>query len=191
MVSGPEEDFGNFLEFADLQLNFPPFDTQTHDVRTGPPEQVHPGFGMDSNMENAAAAAGMMGLKEADINSVLDPQLMDMQTTMPELVHGASAESLMGLDMQAQLFHQRQQQQFHQHQHQQRIAQAQYQRHGIVPPTPNSIEMHPGQAQHYAHVDRQTRAMYEHYQRKQQDNVRLAGEATVLVQANVLTRRTR
>ena len=180
MVSGPEEDFGNFLEFADLQLNFPPFDAQPHDVRTGAPEQVNPCAGMDTNMETAAAAAGMMGLKQGDINSALDPQLMDIQTTMPELVHGASAESLMGLDMQAQLFHQQQQQRFHQQQHQQRIAQAQYQSHGIVPPTPTGIEMHPGQAHHYAHLDRQTRAMYEHYQRKQQDNVRLAGDVVML-----------
>ena len=183
MVSGPEEDFGNFLEFADLQLNFPAFDAQSHNVRTAPSEQVHPGAGMDTNMENAAAA-GMMGLKEGDINLVLDPQLMDIQTTMPGLVHGASAESLMSLDIQAQPVPPPQQEQFHHQQHRQRLAQAPYQRYGTVPPTPNSIDIHAGQAQHYeAYMDSQMRAMYEHYQRKQQDNVRLMGEVMVLVPA--------
>ena len=176
MVSGPEEDFANFLEFGDLQLNFPNFDTaESQNVDTsGGAEQEHLGAGgggvVDTNMEHEAG--GMMQLKERDLNSALDPRLMDMQTTMPELVHGPSTESLMELEMQAQLFHQ---QQYNQQQQQHRMAHTQYRRQqGIVPPTPNSIEMHGGHAQHFAQMDGRTRAMYEHYSKKQQDNVRMA-----------------
>jgi hypothetical protein len=160
MVSGPEEDFTSFLEFGELQLNFPTFDTQGHDGGEG---QHSPGHGMGSAMETEET---MMGMKD-DLQQQIDPSLMQMQTSMPglQVLHG-SADSLLDLNMQAQLFHQ-QQLQYHQ---QQRRMQGLYHRQGMIPPTPTSLEIH-GQPRSYPQMDPQARAMYEHYTQKQQDGV--------------------
>ena len=160
MVSGPEDDFANFLEFGDLQLNFPAFDPQ---VQGGGEEQQVRNHGLDPAID---ADMGMLGMK-GDMQQQIDPNLMPMQTSMAELQHAlhGSTESLLDLNMQAQLFHQQQL-----HYHQQRRMQGLYHRQGVVPPTPNSFEMH-GQPRSYPQLDPQTRALYEHYSRKQQDPV--------------------
>ena len=159
MVSGPEDDFANFLEFGDLQLNFPTFDAEQH-VGGG---QQDPIPGLDTNMENEV---GMIGMKDGDIAQQIDPSLTAMQAS-PQLQDlNGSSESLMDLSIQAQIFHQQQL-----NYHQQRLLQGHYHRQGLIPPTPNSLEIH-GQPRSYPQLDPHARAMYEHYARKQQDHVR-------------------
>jgi len=160
MVSGPEEDFANFLEFGDLQLSFPAFDPHVQD---GGEEQQGRHHGLEPTID---ADMSMMGMK-GDMQQQIDPDLMPMQTSMAELQQAlnGSTESLLDLNMQAQLFHQQQLQYY-----QQRRMQGLYHRQGVVPPTPNSLEMH-GQPRSYPQMDPQARAMYDHYSRKPQDHV--------------------
>lgn len=157
MVSGPEDDFANFLEFSDLQLNFPAFDV---DQNEGVMQQDAV-VGLDTAMENVG---DMMELKEGQAQQQIEQHDMQQQPSsmgMMESLHG-STDSLLDMDMQVQLF---QQQQQHQMQGQQ------YQRHNMVPPTPNSIEMHGGKAHYYQHMDPQGQAMYERYSRHQKEQV--------------------
>lgn len=155
MVSGPEEDFASFLEFSDLQLNFPPFDGSHNEG----PMQQDAAVALDTTMENVGE---MMELKEGQAQQQMEPHEMQQQSSsmgMMESLHG-STDSLLDMDMQVQLFQQQQQHQM-QGQH--------YQRHNMVPPTPNSIEMHGTKAHYY--LDPQAQAMYERYSRHQKDQV--------------------
>ncbi|MCJ1438765.1 hypothetical protein MMC27_008155 [Xylographa pallens] len=160
MASGPEDDFASFLEFGDLQLNFPTFDTEQHAVEGG---QEGPIPGLDTNMETEV---GIMGMKEGEIQQQIDPNLAAMQLSPQDLRDlNGSSESSMDLSIQAQIFHQQQL-----NYHQQRLIQGHYHSQGMVPPTPNSLEMH-GQPRSYPQLDPQARAMYDHYARKQQDHM--------------------
>ena len=156
MVSGPEEDFANFLEFSDLQLTFPTFDINGHN---GGDVQQESAGGLDTTMENETE---LMDYKEGQID-----QQMDQDVAFSPGVHGinGSTESLLDLIVQPQLFHQQQRQ------HQQPQMRNQYPQ-GRVPPTPNSIEMHGGHARYYPQVDPQAQAMYDRYTRNQKEQVR-------------------
>ncbi|MCJ1402756.1 hypothetical protein MMC11_005977 [Xylographa trunciseda] len=160
MVSGPEDDFANFLEFGDLQLNFPTFDAEEHAVADG---QQGPVAGLDTTMETEV---GMLGMKEGDTQQQIEPDLAAMQPSPQDLRDlrdlNGSSESLMDLSLQAQIFQI--------NYHQQLLIQGHYHGQGMVPPTPNSLEMH-GQPRSYPQMDPQARAMYEHYTRKQQDHM--------------------
>ena len=153
MISAPEEDFANFLEFGDLQLNFPAFDTEAPDATT----EQNPNHGVDTTMETGGGLVGMKG----DIQLQIDPNLLPMQTSMAEMraLHG-STDSLLDMNMQAQIFHHQQLQY-----HQQRRMQNLYHTQGMVPPTPSSLEIQ-GQPRSYPQMDPQARVMYEHYTRK-------------------------
>jgi len=74
--------------------------------------------------------------------------------------HGSNSESLVDLDAQIQyLQHQRHQQQQRQIQEQQNY----YTQNRMIPPTPNSIEMHGANHQFYPQSDPQQQAMYERF----------------------------
>ena len=162
MVSGPEDDFASFLEFGDLQLNFPTFDEEQHVAAGG---QEGPIAGLETTMETEA---GMVGMKDGEIQHQIDPNLATMRLSPQDQRElNGTPESSMDLSIQAQIFHQQQL-----NYHQQRLIQGHYHRQGMVPPTPNSLEMH-GQPRSYQQMDPHARAMYEHYARKQQDHVRL------------------
>lgn len=187
MVSGPEDEFANFLEFSDLQIEFSPYD---HHAPNGGHVQSDAMGGMDETMENGV---GLMGLKEAHMQQSMDRNMLRSQTSIPTLstlsdVH-TSTESLLDLNIQAQMYQQQRQQQ-HQHQqhqqhqeqqllrqhqqqqqqHQQQLQmQGQYQRQRVIPPTPTSMELQANQAQYYPQVDPQ-QAVYEHF-RKQKEQV--------------------
>lgn len=161
MVSGPEEDFASFLEFSDLQLHFPPFDGTQNE--SGMQEDA--AVALDTAMENVGE---MMELKEGQAQQQIEQHDMQQQSSsmgMMESLHG-STDSLLDMEMQVQLFQQQQQQQ-QQHQMQGQH----YQRHNMVPPTPNSIEMHGAKAHYYQQMDPQAQAMYERYSRHQKDQV--------------------
>jgi hypothetical protein len=89
-------------------------------------------------------------------------------STKPALVHPTANDSLVELDAQIQfLQHQRHQQQQRQLQEQQRNFYAQQR---MIPPTPNSVELHSATSQYYRQQDGQQN-MYERYQMqgKEQD----------------------
>ena len=155
MVSGPEEDFSTFLEFGDLQFTFPGFD--------GTPQnraEVQENAGaMDTSAENPA---GMMGLENGQMQ-----QHLEQPSTMATMngFH-ASVQSFPDVGMQTEFLEQQQPPHYAmQGQH--------YHGQHIVPPTPRSIEMHGDQVRYNQQsVDSQAQAMYEHYRRKQKDQVR-------------------
>lgn len=157
MVSGPEEDFASFLEFSDLQLQFPPFDGTQDEGGM----QEDAAVALDTAMENVGE---MVELKEGQAQRQIEQHDVQQQSPsmgMMESLHG-STDSLLDMEMQVQLFQQQQQHQM-QGQH--------YHRHNMVPPTPNSIEMHGAKAQYYQQMDPQAQAMYERYSRHQKDQV--------------------
>ncbi len=155
MVSGPEEDFSSFLEFGDLQLTFPGFDGGPQS-RGGAQDNAG---AMDTTTENAA---GMMVIEDGHMQ-----QHLEQPTSMPSMngFHG-STQPFPDMSMQTEFLEQSQPHFSMQGQ--------QYHSQHIVPPTPNSIEMHGDRARYSQQpLDPQAQAMYEHYRRKQKDQVRL------------------
>lgn len=89
--------------------------------------------------------------------------------------HSSNSDSLVELDAQIQyLQHQRHQQQQRQIHEQQRNF---YTQSRMIPPTPNSVEMHGATSQFYPQSDPQQQAMYERFrmQVKEQDVSALKG----------------
>ena len=154
MVSGPEDEFANFLDFTDL--GFGGYD--------GVDLQQNGAGDMDTSMEGAA---GMLGLGQEHMQLQQEqPPPMDQpnHSTPINGFHG-STESFPDLIMQQELFDQQQQQQLHM-QHQR------YHGPNVVPPTPNSLEIHGGHAQYYrTPADHQQLHMYDHYRQNQKDQV--------------------
>ena len=144
MVSGPDEDFANFLEFGDLQLNFPSFDNIP---QNGVHVQRDADVAMDTTMENATE---MQGYGESHVSQQLDG-------------YGANQGQLLDLQVSAEHFNQ----------HPQAYAKGRPQyTQGMVPPTPNSIEMHGGHPGYYQMPAHQQAHLYEYYQQSQRDQVR-------------------
>ena len=154
MVSGPEEDFSTFLEFGDLQLTFPGFDGGP---QTGGEVQDDAGA-MDTSTENTA---GMMGMEDRRMQ-----QHLGQPTSMPSMngFH-APVQPFPDMDMQTEFLDQQSQPHFP-------MQGQQYHGQHIVPPTPRSMEMHGDQLRYNQQpVDAQAQAMYEHYRRRQKDQV--------------------
>ena len=154
MVSGPEDDFANFLDFTDLGFGgYDAVDLQQNGAGA-----------MDTSMEDAA---GMLGLDQGHIQQPPPPPpSMDQRNHATPMngFHG-STESFAELAMQQDLYDQQQQQIHMQNQR--------YHGQNVVPPTPNSLEMHGGHAQYYRNpADHQQLHIYDHYRRSQKDQVR-------------------
>lgn len=151
-----EDEFANFLDFTDL--GFGAFD--------GVDLQQNGAEAMDTSMEGAA---GMLGLEQEHMQQQQQqPRPMDQRNhaTPVNGFHG-STESFPDLAMQHDLFDQQQQQQQQLHMQNQR-----YHGQNVVPPTPNSLEMHGGHAQYYrTPADHQQLHMYDHYRRNQKDQM--------------------
>ncbi|KAI4225511.1 MAG: hypothetical protein L6R36_003860 [Xanthoria steineri] len=151
MVTGPEDDFSTFLEFGDLQLNFPPFDANPQnggEIQNG----VGPAIDLQSN-ENPGA---ILDFHPGAIQQFGDPSgLGDFNGT---------SQGFQDMNMPPQLFEQ--QQLLHQYSQHPSYASS-YSGHHVVPPTPNSIEMHGGHAQ-YQHLvpNSHARNMYEQQRRQ-------------------------
>lgn len=156
MTSGPEEEFANFLEFGDLQLTFPPFEDTVQDGRE---LEQDSGDAVDTRMGNEA---GGLGLEDGQMQ-----QEMDQHSSMRFMdgFHG-SAESFHEMNMPTGLFN-------HQHPLQQ-LHGPQYRGQNIIPPTPNSIEMHGDPTRYYRPSgEPQSHVTYERFGRNQNDQVRL------------------
>ena len=144
MVSGPEDEFANFLDFG--ELNFSSFDPLPHTEA-----ELQNGVGA---MDTAMEGAGMLGLEQGQMQHQMGQP--SHQTSMNGF-HG-SAESFPDL-MQSEIFEQQQQQQLHM-QHQR------YHGQNVVPPTPNSMELHGAHTQYFrAPTDHQQLHMYDQYRR--------------------------
>ncbi len=154
MVSGPEEDFSSFLEFGDLQLTFPGFDGGPQN-RGGVQEDAG---AMDTSTEDPTR---MMVIEEGQMQ-----QHLELPTSMPsiDVFHG-STQQFPDMGMQTEFFDQQPLPHFP-------VQGQQYHSQHIVPPTPNSIEMHDDHARYNQQLDTQAQAIYEHYRRKQKDQVR-------------------
>ena len=158
MGQGPEEDFGNILDFPDLQFDFSQFGTEGQDGVDIQQSTVGDDV-VDISMEPASSISSV---KERGLEQHIDPNLMPPQAVMAELGEmPGSTESLMELNMRAQMYHQQQAEQRHIRSHFQ---------HGTVPPTPTSMEMNGGQP-YYRFADPQTQAMYQHYLSKPPEQV--------------------
>ena len=157
IVSGPEDEFANFLDFTDL--GFGAYDAV---------DLQHNGAGaMDTSMEGATS---MLGLEQGQLPLQQEqPPSMDQRnhTTPMNGFHG-STDPFPDLAMQQDLFDQQQQQQQQLH-----LQNQPYHVPNVVPPTPSSLEIHGGHAQYYhTPADHQQMHMYDHYRRNQKDQVR-------------------
>lgn len=159
MVSAPEEDFASFLEFGDLQLQFPSFDGVVQDGRE---LQQEPTGTMDTSMGNEQ---GLMRLEDGHMQQDLN-QGSSMQTMND---FQGSTDSYHDLSMHSDLYTPNQRQQLHIH------APHHYHGQNMIPPTPNSIEMHGDHTRYYRPSgDHQAQAVYEHFGRNsQKDQVRI------------------
>ncbi|KAI9875582.1 MAG: hypothetical protein M1830_008321 [Pleopsidium flavum] len=158
MVSAPEDDFASFLEFGDLQLNYGNYEVTTQD---GQGVSHDSGNVMDTTMENAG---GPNGLGEGHIQHQQVEHDGIQQSDLPSMEDmTGSTDSLMDLNIQAQIFHQQQQ-------HQQMQSQT-FHRQAIIPPTPNSMKMHGGTGHYYPQMDSQAQAIYERYSRMKEDQM--------------------
>ena len=178
LVSGPEDDFTNFLDFSDL--NFSAFGDGS--VGGGTPQASGAGDGdagvMDLVSEGAGIpVAGMMSHAGIQRNAMAH-SINGFQESLPDMT--SSADFLIHQQhrrQQQQQQHHQQQQQQHQS-HLQLQQQPRYYGHDTVPPTPNSLEMHGGHSEYYNPTDRQQQLMYEHYRRHQIDQVRRGSTGT-------------
>jgi len=161
MVSAPEDDFASFLEFDDLQLNYGSYEMNAQDGQ-GVPQDT--GNAMDTTMEDTG---GPNGLKEGHVlhhQQQIGHDGIQQSSDLPSMEDmSGSAESLMDLNIQAQIFHPQ-----HQHRHMQS---QNFHRQAIIPPTPNSMKMHGGTGHYYPQMDPQAQAIYERYSRMKEDQV--------------------
>lgn len=147
LVSGPEEDFTNFLDFGDAGFNA--FDTITQAEHA---LQPHDDFSLDTSMEGAAAE--ILGLGPGHMQQ---PSQVPATNNFPD--------PLQGMNLDTDPFHHHQQQQMHLPHHR-------YFGQNVVPPTPNSMEMHGSHGQYFQNRhDAQQQQIYEHYKRHQRDQV--------------------
>lgn len=147
MVSAPEEDFTNFLDFGDA--GFSAFDTITQAERGLQPND---GVALDTSMEGTAEILGIGS------GHIQQPSQVPVMNNFPNPFQG------MNLDAEAFPHHQ-QQQQMH-------LSQNHYFGQNVVPPTPNSMEMHGSHGNYFqSRQDAQQQQIYEHYKRHQRDQV--------------------
>lgn len=66
MVSGPEDDFSNFL-FGDLQLDFPTFDSNPQDG-----EEIQDGAGPAMQLHSNNNAGGLLGFQHGGVQQFAD-----------------------------------------------------------------------------------------------------------------------
>lgn len=177
LSSASQDDFQQFLDLSisgmgdDVGFNFQDFAPPQH----GQIMRERDADSMDTTMSNDNSLMGLQ--KHAMMQEHMPMAKTPGHSTIgnaPIANHAVDSpdNSLMQIDAQIQYLQLQRQQQ------QQRIAQEQHQNYfvqqnRIVPPTPNSIEMHSGERQYYGH-DQQQRTMYDTYQmRLREQEVRI------------------
>ena len=172
MVSNPDDEFANFLDFGDL--NFSAFDAAAVATTTTPPQadngrlQQDGRTAMDTSIEGSA---GLLGLDQGQMEQQHHPGLPTHMSAMTPSYQEP-------FNIEAELLNQQRQRhmqlQLQQHQQQHLHQNQRYPGPNMVPPTPNSIEMHGGQVHYYQpRLDQQQQQLYEHYRRHQKDQVHI------------------
>lgn len=146
-LSLPSEEFQFNL---DLDMNMP-FDFQNFEAHHVMQQDNH--NSIDTHMHDES---GRLGQLDTVMQEQIPTSNASTHSTMPNtpLVHGnASTENLLELDSQIQyLLQQRKQAQERQMQdHQHNF----YTQNNMIPPTPNSFEMHPNVGNYYPQADQQ------------------------------------
>jgi hypothetical protein len=171
-----QDDFNQFLDMGmnslgdPLQFDFQDFSTQP----PGPAAHLlhqHDREAMDhSGLENGGGVLHDTTMQEhmpSMTTAATHPSILGA----PISHNHSSNESLVELDAQIQyLQHQRQQRQ--QQQAQRHLEEQQrnfYAQNRMIPPTPNSIELHGATSQFYPQSDPQQQAMYERYRMQMKD----------------------
>lgn len=165
-------DFQGFLDLEannlsdNLQFEFPDFNSQQNQAGQlmHQNESESMDLGMDLNGHDTTMQEHMPSMTSTT-TTTSHPTITG--TPIPHVQ--PSTDSLVELDAQIQYLQQQRQQQQQRHlQEQQRNFYAQSR---MIPPTPNSIEMHGGSAQFFPQSDPQQQAMYERYriQAKEQE----------------------
>ncbi|KAL8709586.1 MAG: hypothetical protein Q9220_005678 [cf. Caloplaca sp. 1 TL-2023] len=149
MVSGPEDDFSSFLEFGDVQLNFPPYDSNPQNG-----EGIQDGGGLAMDMQTGSDSGAVLGFQHDEMNQFAGPGSMaefdNTSQVFPDLNIPSHLYGSQPLNMASQPPYGQS-----------------YSRLQMVPPTPNSMEMHGAQA-HYqqAASANHARPLYEQYGRQ-------------------------
>lgn len=156
LVSGPEDDFANFLDFGDL--NFSTFGDGSVE---GTP-QVNGTSGDAGPMDTSLEGAG-----NGEVEMMSHPAIQ--QNPMAHSMH-AFQEAFPEMSSPVELLSRQ-----HSQHHQQALIHMQqhprYYGHNAVPPTPNGLEMHGNHPEYYNPADRQQQLMYEHYRRHQNEQM--------------------
>jgi hypothetical protein len=166
LSAGPQDDFGQYLaldmgipSMADgLNFDFPDFGTQEN----GNGQMMHHDGGEAMDTTGMEGDMAMLGHKEQLMRTQMLPSTSasSHSTITSTSVERQHDNSLVELDAQIQYLQQQR------HQQQQRQIQDQnrnyYAQQRMVPPTPNSAQMH-GNAQFYMQSDPQQEAQFEGY----------------------------
>lgn len=172
MATGNEDDFSNFLEFG-IE-----FDLDSHNAAAVQHQQAmqhanqHIATTLADDVRMAATTqapqyASMMGehlgLGIPNNRPVEDPSYHFSQGQQQQQYHQQLSQQQR--QHQEKLVHQHQQQQNQQipHPHQQMSSHSYQEGQHIIPPTPNSVELHGGAARYMQRVDQDNNDMYERY----------------------------
>ncbi|KAI9681439.1 MAG: FACT complex subunit [Caeruleum heppii] len=170
MVSAPEDDFTSFLDLGNFQLDLSSFDP----ISDGPHLPSATGTGIDSShdaMQDITGHPDMLSRQpqqqqqqqQQRQHRPRQPQVQQIPPAHPMDRPQSSSEALMDIHLQAQLFEQQQMQ---------RLQGQRYpHQHAIIPPTPNSIETRGGVAKYYPHMDAQSQALIDQYNRIKDDQM--------------------
>lgn len=163
-LSGPAQDDFHFLDMGiaeSLQFDFPDFGPE----HGGETHMMHNDGPMDTSMDS-----GRMDLSLQEQCSAVAASPHHSTATGVSIQGLSSRTNLGDLDAQIQfLQQQREQQQQLQLQEQERNF---YVHNGLIPATPNSVEMHGRSQQFYSQSDPQQRlAMYERYRMPKEQDV--------------------
>jgi hypothetical protein len=175
LSSASQDDFQQYLDLGmgnlsdSINFDFPYDGGQSN----GQILQQEDGEAMDTRMDTAMDVdGGPLGHKDTMMQGPMPP--MTTASTHPTITgtildhRQSSSNSLVELDAQIQFLQQ-------QRQHQERQLQEQQHRNFyasqncMVPPTPNSVEMHGANNQFYPQSDPQQQAMYERYQMRMKE----------------------
>ena len=168
MVPGQDEEFASFLEFGDLQLEFSPFESLGQDE--GDTRQEI-GVTMDTSMDNVPTMA------DFSIDQMLQETGQSMSNPLANSYNGSTDQFL---HMQTS------REQARQNHHPQANVKLQRQyAPNIVPPTPNSIEMHGRVPGYYQAPLHQQAPVYEHYQPSRREQVGSSIGRSVWYETNI------
>jgi len=157
MVSAPEGDeLSNFLEFG---LDFSAFDESIHDGHCLGNDGV---MAMNTSIEHSGAMSGMKEMQQGQIF----PRGMQSYSA-PMGGFDTAGVPRMDPGIQKQIIRQ-----YLQFQQQQNMRGLDFQQVPIVPPTPNSMELHEEAARYCQHMDANGRVWYERQPRSKEDQVR-------------------